>query len=277
MHFIRDLGNKPNVVAAHIPLGEHLGKNRILRINVANTHIKIISHDLPLENSIFWDGLGKGWEKVSLGLWMQLCKNANIVFDVGANIGIYSLAAKVANPLLEVYAFEPLGLNFEILKNNCKINQFDIHCNQMAVSNTNGEGYITYQSFNTADRAHLTDNKPSSLTGINEKVNIVRLDTFIADHGIKNVCAIKIDAERHEKEVLEGMGGCIKNMRPAIIIEVLSDDIGGQIEKMVKGHGYLYYNIDENGKIRKMSSITKSDYFNYLLCSDKQARLLNLV
>ncbi|OGF05967.1 MAG: hypothetical protein A2509_10610 [Candidatus Edwardsbacteria bacterium RIFOXYD12_FULL_50_11] len=66
-------------------------------------------------------------------------------------------------------------------------------------------------------------------------------------------------------------------MRPAIIIEVLSDDLGDQIGSLVKGLNYLYYNIDENGGIRKTNEITKSDYFNYLLCNEKQARQLNLV
>ncbi len=130
VHFIRDLGIKPNVVAAHIPLGEQLGRNRILRINIANTQIKILSHDLPLENNMFWKGLDQGWEKISLGLWLSLCKTANVVFDVGANIGIYSLAAKVANPQVVVHAFEPLGMNYKILTENCRLNNFDVLCHQ---------------------------------------------------------------------------------------------------------------------------------------------------
>jgi len=150
---------------------------------------------------------------------------------------------------------------------------------KIAASNVNGKGHINCSSFKTSDRAHLTDNKRESFTDtdIYEIIDKICLDTFITQHGISNIDVIKIDTERHEKEVLHGLGRCIQIMRPAIIIEVLSDDLGDQIGSLVKGLNYLYYNIDENGGIRKTNEITKSDYFNYLLCNEKQARQLNLV
>ena len=48
------------------------------------------------------------WEKVSLQLWEELCKESEVIFDVGSNTGVYSLLAKSSNPKSKVYAFEPI-------------------------------------------------------------------------------------------------------------------------------------------------------------------------
>jgi hypothetical protein len=44
-------------------------------------------------------------------------------YDVGANIGVYSLYAAIKNPQLSVYAFEPVKNNFISLLNNKKLNK----------------------------------------------------------------------------------------------------------------------------------------------------------
>ena len=46
-------------------------------------------YNLFMENELFWLGFYGGWEKKSLEIWVKLCKYANIIFDVGANSGIY--------------------------------------------------------------------------------------------------------------------------------------------------------------------------------------------
>ncbi len=64
--------------------------------------------------------------------------------------------------------------------------------------------------------------------------------------------------------------------RPTLLIEILNDEIGHKVQKMVQGLGYLYFNIDEAGGTRQVESITKSDYYNYLLCDAVVAAKLRL-
>ena len=88
---------------------------------------------------------------------------------------------------------------------------------------------------------------------------------------------MKIDVETHEPEVLQGFSKYLSKHRPTMLIEILNDDVGKEVNKLVLGLGYLYFNIDEDGGIRQVSEITKSDYYNYLLCTNTVAKELDLV
>jgi len=61
-----------------------------------------------------------------------------------------------------------------------------------------------------------------------------------------------------------------------MLIEVLNDEVGNKIEKLVKDHGYYYFDIDEKNHIKVVDHIEKSSYFNYLLCQKETALILNL-
>ncbi len=61
---------------------------------------------------LFWHG-HQGFEASLFPLFVDLIRDASVFFDVGANIGYYSLLASVYNPSIEVHAFEPLPAPFK--------------------------------------------------------------------------------------------------------------------------------------------------------------------
>jgi hypothetical protein len=84
--------------------------------------------------------------------------------------------------------------------------------------------------------------------------------------------------ETFEPQVLEGFKKNLSLMKPTFLIEVLMDEVGDKLQHAFDGLGYLYFNIDDkNEKIRRVDKIVKSDYFNYLICSERTAGKLNLV
>ena len=225
----------------------------------AGQHFYINNNNSEIENDIFWEGLDKCWEKVSLKLWMQLCPNAEVIFDVGAYTGMYSLAAKCLNPGCEVYTFEPSEDTYNKLVGNNRLNSYDIHCENLGVSDRDGKVEIEgiYQE--------------------NKFVNSVALDNYIEQNNITRLDLIKIDVEKHEPQVLKGFEKSLNKFKPTMLIESLTDDIGKQIQKYVKDLGYLYFNIDEDNGVRQVHEIRKSDYYNYLLCNEETAKSLNLL
>ena len=52
-----------------------------------------------------------------------MAKKSNIVFDVGANIGYYSLLAAISNKEAKVFAFEPVPRIYEYLNHNIELNR----------------------------------------------------------------------------------------------------------------------------------------------------------
>jgi FkbM family methyltransferase len=221
----------------------------------------IYNNNSQIENEIFWEGLTGKWEKESLKLWINLCKNAQSIIDIGANTGVYSLAAKTVNPYAKVYAFEPHPLFFEQLRKNVKKNNFDIQCYQQAVSNVDGN--LTIADYSGQKQ--------------NISVNSVTLNTFISQHKIDCVDLMKIDVETYEPQVMEGFSKYLLDFQPTIIIEILNNHVAEKIFNAVKNLNYLYFNINENGGIRQTKSIEKSDYYNYLLCKKDVALKLELV
>jgi len=110
---------------------------------------------------------------------------------------------------------------------------------------------------------------------ISYEVETIALDNYPFDLS-RPIDLVKIDVEMHEPEVISGMIKIIKDHKPAIIIEILNDEIGKKIEKLIMGLGYLYFSIDENTPPKRVDYISKSDFHNFLLCTPAIAKKLNL-
>lgn len=239
-----------------------------------------------IETEYFWKGLPEAWETFSTSLWIELCKNSDVIFDIGASMGIYSLIAKSLRPESKVFAFEPLDTPYKQLAANNEINGYDIACNETAVSNHEGTArlFVNLDSNGISAEGTLNQNhfsaqdaKPSSIV-----VRTNKLSTIIEEMNIQKIDLMKIDVETLEPEVLKGLGAYLDKFKPSILVEVLSDEIGKQIENIITGRGYLYFNINDDSRngpkgARMTKNITKSDCLNYLLCSEKTAKSLKLI
>ncbi len=256
----------------------HLHFKGIINIPVKQSVAFRINHyGFQIENEIFWAGLSNGWEKESMGLWIKMCESSEVIVDIGANTGIYALIAKAINREAKVIAFEPVKRVYSKLLENIELNDYDIFAYEQAVSNSDGKALI----YDTADEHTLsvTVNKNTRAPGtvvLETEIETITLNTFIEKNGLKKIDLLKIDVETHEPEVLQGFSVYLSLFRPTMLIEILTDDIGQRVEKLVEGLGYLYFNIDENGGIRKLDHIVKSDYYNYLLCNQEYADKLGL-
>lgn len=259
---------------------KHLHFQDDFRVCVDEAHSFQMRHGgLELENTLFWVGPGGGWEKNSMSIWIKLVKNAEVIFDIGANTGYYSLVAKALNPNSKIYAFEPIAESFHNLEYNNRLNDYDIICFDCAASNVDGEAKI----YNAPDDFYaVTLNKDyldkKHISCVPTTIKVARLDTLIERLKIEKIDLIKLDVETYEAEVLEGLGAYLDKFRPTLLIEILNDDVGQRIEALIKGKDYLYFNIDEeSSSIRRVEQITKSDYYNYLICNRKIAEEIGLL
>lgn len=258
---------------------KHLHFNGIITIRIDENHDFRLRHfGYQIENEVFWKGLTGGWEKISMGLWIKLCKNAKVIFDIGANTGLCSLVAKSINPESRIYAFEPVKRIVEKLKFNVELNKYDINIIDKAASNS--DGIATIYDPQTEHLYSVTVNKNLSSPDIKVtpvKIETVKLSSFIKGNKVDRIDLMKIDVETHEPEVLEGLGEYIDMFRPTLLIEILTDEVGQKVEDKLANLNYLYFNIDEEKGIRQVNNILKSDYFNYLICPEKVAKELKII
>lgn len=255
---------------------KHLYFKGIFNVRVQDKVFKLHHFGYELENKIFWTGLNGDWEKMSVFLWIELCKHSDFIMDIGANTGIYSLIAKTVNPGASVHAFEPIKRIREKMALNCAINKYDVVLEEIAVSNYDGNRVIHEQ--NSEHLYSATFNKDMFLKGDTLKTNVrtERLDIYIKRKNIPRVDLIKIDVEGHEPEVLEGMGSCLGDMRPVILMEILDDKNAMQIEKALDSKDYLYFNINEKGSLRQVKHLAKSDSYNFLIAPKEIAEKIKI-
>jgi FkbM family methyltransferase len=259
---------------------KHLYFNGTFRVKTGeNNYFKIRHYEMEIENDIFWKGLTEGWEKQTMKLWIKLCSQAKVVFDIGANTGVYALCTKSLNKEAKVFAFEPLKQMYKKLAENNVLNQFDVVCIEKALSDKTGTATIYETGTDHVAAASLNaENKAYGVLNVETEISTITLDDFIEQNNIQSLDLIKLDVETFEPQVIEGFKKYLPILKPVFLIEVLSDEVGARLQTLFQGLGYLYFNIDDrNDKIRRVDKITKSDYFNFLFCSEKKAKELQLI
>ena len=162
-----------------------------------------------------------GYERGTTRLFCKLVRSKSCVFDVGANIGYYTmLAASLMDGRGEVHAFEPWRDVCRWLLHNAKLNGFrDLHINQMAFSDKDGQELLFLPQNLAWSNASLV----KGFTNQNEHVVVetIRVDTYCARNCIRSMDLLKIDVEGSELKVLRGMGVFLDTWLPDIICEVL--------------------------------------------------------
>jgi FkbM family methyltransferase len=161
------------------------------------------------------------YERGTVLLWTHLLRTATTVFDVGANIGLYTLlAAAHLRGRGTVHAFEPNPEVFSALARNIDRNSFrHAHIAQLGLSDSDGKTSF----FLPKDRAWTNGSLIEGFTDQDTRLVIetMRFDTYCARIPIAKVDLIKVDVEGAELKVLTGMGSLLQRWKPHILCEVL--------------------------------------------------------
>jgi FkbM family methyltransferase len=269
--FIKLLGSPSESIYKHLYFKGNF------TVHIDPTHSFIIRHyGFVVENSLFWKGLDD-WERKSLDIWITLAKTSSVIFDIGANTGVYSLCAKSVNSSAQVFALEPVTRVYEKLCRNIELNDYDVVALETAASNANGTAEIYDMAGEHEYAATLDRDIYSNFELIESTVKTARLDTLIEQRGIETIDLIKIDVEGHDPEVLIGLGKYLNICKPSILIEVLSDDAGHRIHELLSPLDYLFFYIDENSRTAlRVNMLSAREHHNYLACRKEVAEDLNL-
>lgn len=165
---------------------------------------------------------------------------AEYFFDIGANIGLYTVQMARVPTIHTIFSFEPMPANRNQLHANILLNGLDgvAHVHSYALSNSAGSAVFLQNKGNSTGRSRLKETNTYSLD--NNKFDEVdietkRLDDFseLKDHKL----AIKIDVEGHELMVLQGMPNILKNNICLLQIECYTE-AESVTDVFLKGAGY---------------------------------------
>lgn len=155
---------------------------------------------------------GDWFEKSDLNFFRSIIRPDDTVFDLGANVGPYSISA-ASRTDGKVIAIEPALQTFELLNRSASqfSNMTAIHT---AISDKPGTAFLSHGG--SSENFKLSDNNETQ----GEKVPLVTVDDIAADHDIESVDIIKMDVEGHELKALAGAKKIIGNGSPVIFYEV---------------------------------------------------------
>ncbi len=132
-----------------------------------------------------------------------------VVFDIGANVGNYTLKLLKQQLDLQIYSFEPFADSFEKMKVNLS-GYKGVQLFNIALSNEDGKAVFYTNQFsetNSLFHSKVTGNEAldTSLTNIGRiEVPTSRADTFCHNESIQFIDLLKIDVQGAEYKVLKG-------------------------------------------------------------------------
>jgi FkbM family methyltransferase len=123
----------------------------------------------------------------------------DIVIDIGAHIGSFTLYASKFVTTGKIYSFEPLPENYSMLIKNVKINNIqNIKTYKIAISNYTGTSHLhLYDGPHTGSSSLYERNSKKKI-----KIKTITLEKFIKENKIKQIDFIKIDCEGAEYDIL---------------------------------------------------------------------------
>ena len=210
--------------------------------------MRVDPNDL-IGRTIFHRGL---WERPVAIHFRREVRRGDIVLDVGANLGQFTLlASHAAGPSGRVFAIEAnpqMALN---LRHNVALNQL-----------TNVE-IIEAAAWDCDDRLRLHPGEPGNQgmasvasAGAEQAgtlVPAVRLDRVLRELGCSRVDVIKIDVEGAEERALQGLAGILESQGPRRIyceVTAIAGDASAaeRLVDLLASWGYRGAIVDEDGE-----------------------------
>ncbi len=259
------LRNLTKYIFFFLPRKYKLPPSGEIKIKLETGNLKMKTNQTNyLTYCIFWDGYKK-FEYTPI--FEKLVKKVNSFYDVGSNIGYYSLIAAKINPNIKVKAFEPALGPLHFLKENVELNHLkNIKVESIALADKTGEiefyevqsHKYTYIKYNLAGEGNA-GSKTSSDMFVKNVVKSITIDEYLNKNPDDKVELMKMDTEGTEHYILKNAHNLLSNHKPVIICETLFDTIEKDLEAILKPYGYEFYNHVGDGLVKVDSIIRKTD------------------
>jgi FkbM family methyltransferase len=270
-----------------LPVGKFMGKQLIsvsgkIRVKVEGIKFQLHTNQTcSVTQVLFYEG-AENYEFTKI--FTELIKKSNVFFDIGANIGYFSILAAKCNPNVNTFAFEPSKGALHYLKLNRTLNRIEknVRIIDKAVSDINGS--LEFHEVINPKYPWLEHNLngSNSLQNIHGKeknqtyaVQVTTLQQVVEDNKLDTIDLIKIDTECTEHFILQSSLDIISQYRPIIICEVYPV-IRTEVQAIL--HHFKDYQLYEiyGNRLTQLNHFGESsaNEYNYIFCPvEKKAAL----
>jgi FkbM family methyltransferase len=182
---------------------------------------------LGSQRHAFWLG---GYEPEMQELMARELRQGSTFYDVGANVGFYSLLSSFQINPGKVFAFEPLPANVGFLSKHLELNRVNnVQIFQLAISDE--VGTANFQSERTGAMGRLDSSG-------DVQVKVSTLDALLQSGEISPPDYIKMDIEGLEFRALLGAKDCFGKFRPTLFLATHGAEINAQCRRLLSSWNY---------------------------------------
>ena len=165
-----------------------------------------------------------------------------VVYDVGANIGFFSLlAARLTGPTGRVHAFEPVPESADAIRDHARLNGLEnVQVHALAAGARAGEAVLL--RVGEASWSHLADRGWHPDTSKQLSTQVTTLDALVDAGTVEPPDVVKIDVEGSEVDVLAGMAELLRAHAPIVICEL--HETNTEVLELLTTAGYEVENLD---------------------------------
>lgn len=201
----------------------------------------------------------RNYEKSDSDMIFRLVKDDYTVFDIGGNMGWYSIGLYKVKNNVDIHTFEPIPSTYESLVGNAKINGSKIKINNFGLSNKKQDltFYFHKEGSGNASAAIMNDEKEN----IEVKCHVDTLDNYFYESKLEKLDFIKCDVEGAELLTFQGGINTITRYKPIVFTEMLRKWSAkfnyhpNEIIELFKEIGYGCYFVLED-KLKEIQTMT---------------------
>lgn len=221
------------------------GREAYFRLTAMNYRRELYARQNRTAGGTFrcYDLLNRHGDDPMLADMARECDESAVVYDVGANVGIYALSLAVNCPDRTIVAIEPAPEAVEHLSKNVAANglrdRIEILNAGLGASTGKGEFYVsTVPELSGFDRESAT--RWGADVARTVEVSVETLDSVARTRSDPDV--IKLDVEGAGPAVLDGGTTTLEESRPMLYVEVHGEELGGdhgtRMRTHLAEHGY---------------------------------------
>ncbi len=262
-----------NKVMANMPFALLFENGQTWLVLAGNMELKYLDKYNSVTSILLRSG---DFERAELGIVCDNLHEGSVFFDVGANVGLYTIWVAKKFQHVQIHAFEPVPETCKELGINLKRNNIDqrkVTVNPIAVGSVNKLVQMTTE-YHSSNYVTTEQSREKKVT-----VTCITLDAYVSANRITRVDLIKIDVEGKEFQVLSGARDTLRRFRPILQIELFEEpsafadrvvDKWTDSLRLLEDMGYSYYVMDDqhrpvpmHDRERKHMQCSYHNYFFY--------------
>lgn len=205
--------------------------------------------------------------------------NPRVIFDVGANVGDWSIEAKTRCPTATIHAFEISPPTYETLTaSTCNLP--DVHCRNVGLSDAATQ--IRIRHYDSLPTLTTSTDYPHPFAFTELTAQVITGDDYAAEHQIEQIDLLKIDVEGMEESVLRGFNRMLSRGAIDLVqfeygrVNIVNRYLLRDFYTFFREHGYVVGKVFPNYVDFRDYDLSDEDFMgpNYLACRENKVEYL---